>query len=114
MIVECLRQFRGILFGYEINVLSDHKNIVYTATLSESQRVMRWRLIIEEFGINIKNIAGVDNIVAETLSRFLSTPSKKYDPCTGKAQCCTNKLFALYRIENNRDCLPLNILILQI
>jgi hypothetical protein len=40
-IVECLKQFRGILFGYEINVFSDHKNLVYAAMVSESQRVMR-------------------------------------------------------------------------
>ena len=61
-IVECLKQFRNILFGYEIHVYSDHKNLVYEATLSESQRVMRWRLILEEFGPNIHHIAGVDNI----------------------------------------------------
>ena len=46
-IVECLKKFRGIIFGYEINVLSDHKNLVYAATLSESQRVMRWQLILK-------------------------------------------------------------------
>ena len=33
-IVGCLKQFQGILFGYEINVFSDHKNLVYAATLS--------------------------------------------------------------------------------
>ncbi|GFH49966.1 hypothetical protein CTEN210_06442 [Chaetoceros tenuissimus] len=71
-IVECLKQFRNILFGYEINVYSDHKNLVYEATLSESQRVMRWRLLLEEFGPNIIHIAGVDNIVADTLSRLRS------------------------------------------
>ena len=31
--------------------------MVYSATLSESQRVIRWRLILEEFGPNIENIA---------------------------------------------------------
>ena len=41
-LVEFLKQFRGVLFGYEINVFSDHKNMVYVATLSESQRVMCW------------------------------------------------------------------------
>ena len=41
-IVECLKQFRGIIFGYEINEFSDHKNMVYAATLSESQRVVLW------------------------------------------------------------------------
>ena len=53
MIVECLKQFQGILFGYEINVFSDHKNLVYAATLSESQRVMLWKLILKDFGPNI-------------------------------------------------------------
>ena len=40
-IVECLKQFLGILFGYEINVFSKQKNLVYATTLSESQWVMR-------------------------------------------------------------------------
>jgi hypothetical protein len=53
-------------------VFSDHKNLVYAATVSESQRVMRWRLILEEFGPNIQHIAGVDNIVADMLSRLPS------------------------------------------
>ena len=56
-IVECLKQFRGIIFGYEINVFSDHINMVYDVTLSEYQRVMRWRLILKEFGPNIQHIA---------------------------------------------------------
>ena len=42
VIVERLNQFQRILFGYEITVFSDHKNMFYAATLSESQRVMRW------------------------------------------------------------------------
>ena len=34
-IEECLKQFCGILFEYEINVFSNHTNLVYAATLSE-------------------------------------------------------------------------------
>ena len=34
-IVECLKQFRNILYGYEIIVYSDHKNLVHIATASE-------------------------------------------------------------------------------
>ena len=97
-IVECLKQFRGILFGYEINIFSDHNNLSYVATLSESQRVIFWRLIIKEFGINIRHIAVVDNIVDDTLSRLPSRPSDKYEPCTSNSQCHANELFALSRI----------------
>ena len=71
--MECLKQFRNILFGYEIHVFSDHKNLVYEATLSESQRVMRWRLLLKEFGPHIHHISGIDNIVADTLSRLKCT-----------------------------------------
>ena len=78
LVVECLKQFRGIFFGYEINVFSYHNNLVYAATLSESQRAILWRLIIVEFGPNIQHIYGVDNIVSDTISRFPSTPSNKY------------------------------------
>ena len=90
MIIECLQQFGGILFGYEINVFSDNTNMVYVTTLSESKRVMRWKLIIKEFGPNIHHIAGVDNILADKLSRLMSTPRDKYDPCTRKDQCRAN------------------------
>ena len=42
VIVGCINQFRGIVFGYEIDVFSYHKNLVYVANMSESQRLMRW------------------------------------------------------------------------
>ena len=35
-VLERLKEFRGIIFGYEINVFSDNKNLVYVLTLSES------------------------------------------------------------------------------
>ena len=95
--MECLKQFRGILFDYEINVFLNHNNLVYAATLSESQRVMRWQLVPEELGPNIQHIAGVDNIVADTISRLPYTPSDKNNPCTRKAQCHANELFAIGR-----------------
>ena len=112
-IVECLKQFRGIIFGYEINVFSDHTNLVYDATLSEYQRVIRWRLILEEFGTNIHHISGFGNILADTISRFPSAPSDKYKSCTRKSQCRKNKLFALGRIEKKDDCFTINILIVK-
>ena len=71
---------------------------------------MFWRLILEEFGPNIQHIAGVDNIVAYTLSILTSTPSEKYKHCTRKAWCRANELFAIVGVENNEDCFLLNFL----
>ena len=87
--------------GYEINVFSYHKNMVYAATLNESQRVIRWQLILEYFGTNIQHIAGFENIVSDTISRFPSTQGDNYRSFTRKYQCCVNDLFAICKVENN-------------
>ena len=87
--------------------------MLYAATLSESQRVMSWRLILGEFGPNIQNIAGFDNIIFDTLSRLTCTPSNKYKPFTRNSQCRANELFEIVRIENNKDSPPLNLVIVQ-
>ena len=67
-IVETLKEYRNILLGHEIEVFTDHKNLVYKHFNTE--RVMRWRLIIEEFGPKLTYIKGEHNIVADTLSRM--------------------------------------------
>ena len=112
-IVECYKQFRVIIVSYEINVFSDHNNMVYVATLGESQRVIRWKLILKYFGPNIQHISVVDNILSDTLSILPYTPSNKYNTCIRKAQYRANDLFTIVRVENNEDCFPLNLLILQ-
>ena len=87
--------------------------MVCAAILSESQRVILWRLILEEFGPNIHHIAGVDNIVSDMISILPSMPSDKYETCTRKDQCRANKLFVIGRTEKNEYCLLLNIVIVQ-
>ncbi len=81
-IVECCKEFRNILFGYPIRVYSDHKNLVHAATISQSQRVMRWRLILEEFGPDIRHISGEDNIVADAISRLPTATTNQKEPST--------------------------------
>ena len=67
-IVETLKEYRNILMGHEIEVFTDHKNLVYKNFNTE--RVMRWRLLIEEFGPKLTYIKGENNIVADALSRL--------------------------------------------
>eukprot|EP00957_Ditylum_brightwellii_P001919 147291-Ditylum_brightwellii.AAC.1 len=38
--------------------------------LLSSERVMQWQLLIEEFGLEIKYVKGIKNVVADALSRL--------------------------------------------
>jgi len=67
-IVETLKEFRNILLGQQITIYTDHQNLTHKNFNTE--RVMRWRLIIEEFGPTFVYIKGSTNIVADALSRL--------------------------------------------
>ena len=67
-VVASLKEFRNILLAHQITVYTDHKKLTYT--FLNTERVMRWRLILEEFGPELKYIKGENNIIAEALSRL--------------------------------------------
>ena len=67
-IVETLKEFCNILLGQKIIVRTDHKNL--TCKNFNTERVMRWRLILEEYGPELKYIKGEHNVVADALSRL--------------------------------------------
>ncbi len=67
-IVETLKEFKNILLGHKLVVYTDHKNL--TCKNFNTERVMRWRLVLEEFGPELKYIKGENNIVADALSRL--------------------------------------------
>ena len=73
-VVEALKEFRTMILGYPIDVYTDHKNWVTDKQIN-NPRVMRWRLLIEEFAPTVHYIPGKDNDVADALSRL---PVKDY------------------------------------
>ena len=54
--------------GHKMAVHTNHKNLVHKHFNTE--RVMRWRLLLEEFGPKLLYIKGEHNIVADALSRL--------------------------------------------
>ena len=74
-IVEVLKEFRTILLGQEIKIYTDHKNLTYK--VFNTDRVMRWRLIIEEYGPTLHYLPGEHNIVADALSRLPLAPTPR-------------------------------------
>ncbi len=96
-IVETLKEFKGMLWGQNIKVFTDHANLMRDALGSTSDRVYRWRLMLEEYGPEIVYIKGIHNTVADTVSWL------EYDPSVN----LTAESFHTTKVRNNshqRQC----------
>ena len=56
-IVETLKSFENILMGQKITVHTDHLNLLYKKLASG--HLIRWRMLLEEFGPSFEHIAGI-------------------------------------------------------
>ena len=65
-IVETLKDFGNILLSNKLVIYTDNKNL--TCEIFDTNRVLRWRLILEEYGPYIEYIKVEKNIVSNTLS----------------------------------------------
>ena len=56
--------------GTKDKVFTDHKNLIKDALGLTSDRVYWWILLLEEFGPKIVHIKGIQNTVADAISRL--------------------------------------------
>jgi hypothetical protein len=66
-IVKTLKEFKGMLWGQNIKVYTDHKNLARDALGLTSDRVYRWRFLLEEYTPKIIDIKRIHNTVADTI-----------------------------------------------
>jgi hypothetical protein len=69
-IVATLKEIKGMLWGQDIKVFTDHKNLTRDALGLTSDRVYRWRLLLEEYAPKIIYIKGIHNTVGDEISRL--------------------------------------------
>ncbi|KAG7359911.1 integrase core domain containing protein [Nitzschia inconspicua] len=67
-IVEVLTVFRSMLLGAQLHIKTDHMNL--TRDDIKSQRLLNWRLLIEEYAPTITYVSGEENVGADFLSRY--------------------------------------------
>ncbi|RVX07090.1 Retrovirus-related Pol polyprotein from transposon 17.6 [Vitis vinifera] len=71
VVVFSLDKFRAYLVGSFIVVFTDHSALKYFLTKQEAKaRLIRWILLLQEFNLQIKDKKGVENVVADHLSRL--------------------------------------------
>ena len=62
-IVETFKTFRSMLYGVKLRVFTDHKNLTHQLTTFQTQRVMHWRLLLEEYACEYHYKEGPKNVL---------------------------------------------------
>jgi hypothetical protein len=115
-IVETLKEFKGVLWGQDITVYTDNKNLTRDALGLTSDRVYRWWLLLEEYAPEIIYIKGINNTVADAFLQL------EYDPKLNKTNKYTHGMLGVepeelsaqqwksfarqWRSDNETQCKP--------
>lgn len=93
-VVYSVDKLRVYLIGREFTLITDHHALTFLLTSPfHTSRLARWNLSLQEFNFTIEHCRGVDNIVADFLSRnpegkFQVQKSVKFT--LSKMLCCDN------------------------
>ncbi len=77
-IIKSIMSFEHILLGRPFIIRTDHNNLIHMSQ-SKSPRVTRWFTYISQFEYSIEHIKGVDNTVADPLSRIFENSINSCD-----------------------------------
>ncbi len=94
-IVETLKEFKGMLWGQDIKVYTNHKDLTRDALGLTSDRVYHWRLLLEKYAPKITYIKGIHNTVADAILQL------EYDPKLTKTNEYTHAVLGVEPEESS-------------
>ena len=71
-VVFAFEKFRSYLLLSKVVVYTDHAALKYLMAKKDAKpRLIRWILLLQEFDVEIRDKKGVENVVADHLSRLV-------------------------------------------
>ena len=75
-VVFTLKKFWPYLLGSKTVIFTDHSALKYLMTKKEAKaRLIRWILLLQEFDLENRDKRGIENVVADHLSRIPNAPT---------------------------------------
>ena len=94
-VVFALEKFRLYLLGSKTTIFTDHSALRYHMTKKDAKaRLIRWILLLQEFDLEIRDKKGVENVVADHLSRI---PNSPYNELPINEDFLDENLLAIFR-----------------
>ena len=73
VVVFALEKFKPYIVGSLVTIFTDHAALKYLLSKQDTKPwLIRWILLCQEFNLTIKDKKGVENVVADHLSRLVS------------------------------------------
>ncbi|GKV37326.1 hypothetical protein SLEP1_g45366 [Rubroshorea leprosula] len=94
-VVFAFDKFRSYLIANKIVVYTDHSALKYLLAKKDAKpRLIRWILLLQEFDLEIKDKKGIENSVADHLSR-LKNPSQEVSACPIREEFPDEQLYTI-------------------
>jgi hypothetical protein len=74
---SALRHWEHLLKDIKFTVLTDHQNLRYLNT--NTPKVVRWKLAVQEYDFTLQHIPGPSNVVADSLSRLCQQEEESFE-----------------------------------
>ncbi|ORD99226.1 POL3 [Hepatospora eriocheir] len=70
-IVKGIKHFKNMIWGYQITVYTDSKNLTYLDSPS-NQRITHWKIALSKYDLTFIHVEESRNIAADYMSRFVN------------------------------------------
>lgn len=103
-IIWATKYFRPYLFGRKFKIVTDHQPLTWLMSLKENNKLVRWRLRLEEFDFEVVHKPGRFNCNADALSRIkIETQDKKSNTLLDTFPCLSNPDVNVHEQNTNEN-----------
>nr|CAH7750004.1 unnamed protein product [Callosobruchus chinensis] len=80
-VLHCLKRWRTLVLARDLKIVSDHKALSFVMSCKlRPARLCRWILLAQEFDFEMIHCPGSQNVVADTLSRYVPVKNLHITP----------------------------------